>query len=329
MSQSKPPITGTIHRLPFDRLSPAEFERLCLWLVEREGYERVEHLGSAGNDQGRDIVAWCADELWAFQCKRVQRFGPKAGLEEVEKVLGLPEKDRPVGLVFLVTCDVSAKTRWQARARCVGKMECDFWCGAELDMKVSRHPDIVARFFGLINTLAALRRAFPESERAFEQLMKVLSELIEYHEVLQEWKDLHHQLQTHLVTLRPFMTEVELACNEVQLWSERRGKQWWSPCRIQLGKLKSFAQRVKHISAAAFYEDEDVLRGDPWVVEVVRAEQDVERLLDGHDLEELYDRVLHLFETCEIYLSFADSEIQHIAGSISAILYGALGSIHQ
>jgi hypothetical protein len=129
--------------------------------------------------------------------------------------------------------------------------------------------------------------------------------------------------------LRPFMAEVELAYNEVQLWSERRGKQWWSPCRIQLRELKSFAQRVKRISAVAFYEDEDVLRGDPWVVEVVRAEQDVERLLDGHDLEELYDRVLHLFETCEIYLSFADSEIQHIAGSISAILYGALGSIHQ
>jgi hypothetical protein len=41
-----PPITATIHTLLFDRLSPRDFERLCLWLVEREGYGRAEHLGA-------------------------------------------------------------------------------------------------------------------------------------------------------------------------------------------------------------------------------------------------------------------------------------------
>ena len=41
-----PPITATTHTLPFDRLSPRDFERLCLWLVEREGYGRAEHLGA-------------------------------------------------------------------------------------------------------------------------------------------------------------------------------------------------------------------------------------------------------------------------------------------
>ncbi len=56
--QSQPPITGTTHTLPFDKLSPRDFERLCLWLVEREGYERAEHLGAAGSEQGRDLIAW-------------------------------------------------------------------------------------------------------------------------------------------------------------------------------------------------------------------------------------------------------------------------------
>jgi hypothetical protein len=37
LTQSQPPITRTIHTLPFDKLSPRDFERLCLWLVEREG----------------------------------------------------------------------------------------------------------------------------------------------------------------------------------------------------------------------------------------------------------------------------------------------------
>ena len=51
MTQSQPPITRTTHTLPFDKLSPRDFERLCLWLVEREGYGRAEHLGTAGSEQ--------------------------------------------------------------------------------------------------------------------------------------------------------------------------------------------------------------------------------------------------------------------------------------
>jgi len=44
MSQTKPNITATTHTLPFDKLSPRDFERLCLWLVEREGYLRCREL---------------------------------------------------------------------------------------------------------------------------------------------------------------------------------------------------------------------------------------------------------------------------------------------
>jgi hypothetical protein len=32
---TRPPIIRTTHTLPFDKLSPRDFERLCLWLVER------------------------------------------------------------------------------------------------------------------------------------------------------------------------------------------------------------------------------------------------------------------------------------------------------
>jgi len=145
---SAPPITRTTHALPFDELSPRDFERLCLWLVQREGYERAEHLGAAGGEQGRDVVAWREGARWAFQCKRVRRFGPRDALAEVDKVLALPEDQRPAGLVFLVTCDVSARTRQRARARCAEKeMECHFWTGSELDEKVKRHPEIVEEFF--------------------------------------------------------------------------------------------------------------------------------------------------------------------------------------
>jgi hypothetical protein len=48
VSRSKPYIYRTTQTLPFDKLSPRDFERLCLWLVEREGYERAEHLECGG-----------------------------------------------------------------------------------------------------------------------------------------------------------------------------------------------------------------------------------------------------------------------------------------
>ncbi len=44
MTQSQPPIARTTHSLTFDKLSPRDFERLCLWLVERKGYLRCREL---------------------------------------------------------------------------------------------------------------------------------------------------------------------------------------------------------------------------------------------------------------------------------------------
>jgi hypothetical protein len=59
-------MTRTTHTLPSDELSPRDFERLGLWLVECKGYERAEHLGAAGSEQGRDIVAWREGTLWPY-----------------------------------------------------------------------------------------------------------------------------------------------------------------------------------------------------------------------------------------------------------------------
>jgi Holliday junction resolvase len=86
MSASKPPITGGTHVLPFDKLSDKEFERMCLWLVQREGFHSVEHLGAAGSEQGPDITAISKGRYWAFQLKRVQRFGPAVAEKEINKL---------------------------------------------------------------------------------------------------------------------------------------------------------------------------------------------------------------------------------------------------
>jgi hypothetical protein len=147
--QPGPPQTGTGHRLAYGELSPRKFEELCYWLVVREEYERVEHLGASGGEGGRDITAWRDGEQWAFQCKRVKRFGPTAAVQAAKKVLGLAKKERPRGLVLVVACDLSADARGAVREACGEEMECEFWAGAELDERVKRYPDIVAEFFQL------------------------------------------------------------------------------------------------------------------------------------------------------------------------------------
>ena len=90
MEQSKPTITSTQHILPFERLSPVDFERMCLWLVEREGYKRARHLCLGGSEQGRDVVAYKptpqGDELWYFQCKRYKSIGVATLKKEVDSL---------------------------------------------------------------------------------------------------------------------------------------------------------------------------------------------------------------------------------------------------
>jgi Restriction endonuclease len=156
----KPPITKTTHVLPFDKLSPADFERLCLWLVEREGYQRPQHLGAAGSDQGRDMIAYksadVGEQLWYFQCKRYQRVGPKTFIEEIDKYNALVAADptkRPFGVICVTNARLSATARERIRKHCqLQGYACEFWAETELDERVKKYSEIVNEFFNLAST---------------------------------------------------------------------------------------------------------------------------------------------------------------------------------
>ncbi len=145
----KPAQASTRLRLPLDQLSPADFERLCLWLVRREGFEAVEHLGEAGSEQGRDLVARRDGRRFAFQCKRVQRFAAADAKREIDKIRRLPASEQPDELVFVVTKAVRAEARKLARKAWGDGETCHFWCGTELDERVKRHDEVVKEFFDL------------------------------------------------------------------------------------------------------------------------------------------------------------------------------------
>jgi tetratricopeptide (TPR) repeat protein len=153
----KPNVTRSNHILPFGELSPAQFERLCLWLVEREGYLRPEALGVAGSEQGRDVIAYRAtksgEQLWYFQCKRYNTIHARNLTDEVEKYNTLVKADpakKPFGIVFVTNATLSAAVREKVREFCSKYgYECEFWARTELDLRVKKHKDIVTEFFNL------------------------------------------------------------------------------------------------------------------------------------------------------------------------------------
>jgi hypothetical protein len=151
----KPKITGTSHHLPFGELSPAQFERLCLWLVKNEGYVNGEHLGEGGTDQGRDVIAYRitdrGEQLWYFQCKRYQTIGAATLIKEIgkyEKLIAGDSTKKPFGVVFVTNAIVSADTREEVHQACAKQgYACAFWARTELDMLVKKYDDIVEEFF--------------------------------------------------------------------------------------------------------------------------------------------------------------------------------------
>jgi len=148
MTTDRPPATGSRHPLPFERLSPEDFERLCYALVRREGYDAVEHEGVAGADEGCDILAFRDGERIIFQCKRYPRLSPSEAAAVVDKILGLPAAQRPQKLVLIVAGTVSHQARERFRER-AGSMACEVWARTELDERVHRDPNLLEQFFAL------------------------------------------------------------------------------------------------------------------------------------------------------------------------------------
>ena|SRR5215213_1376494 len=146
---AKPVLTATWHKLPFQELSAQDFERLCLWLVKAEKYERAEHPGESGGEGGRDVVAWKDGRRFVFQCKRVQSFTKADARKEIEKLRRLPVEEQPQELVFVVSRSVHISTRTAARKVWGNEATCHFWVGSELDGMVKSHPELLAEFFQL------------------------------------------------------------------------------------------------------------------------------------------------------------------------------------
>ena len=137
-----PPVPGQPD-LPFNALSPGQFERLCKRLIEQDA--EVEHCylyGKPGGKQfGIDIVARRADgQRLAYQCKRYESYTLGDLRKALEKLTYLADR-----YVFAVSCDVGRELRDEVEER---SPPTEIWGIHELSDKLRGYPDLVTQFFG-------------------------------------------------------------------------------------------------------------------------------------------------------------------------------------
>jgi len=157
-----PPVETRAQKLPFNKLSWRNFERLCARLVTTYGTITNCHLyGVQGEkQQGIDLLAERQFEgrfeLWCFQCKRRERFNPA----DLEAALGrfVFDADR---YVVIISCDAKAVLRRMMLQR----PNTFLWDAEDLSSQLKNQYDIVEDFFGVVWRRAFCGRRPPETVR--------------------------------------------------------------------------------------------------------------------------------------------------------------------
>ena len=269
-----PNITKTTHILPFGELSPLQFERLCLWIVDREGYLRPEHLGETGSEQGRDVIAYRktkdGEELWYFQCKRYQTINAAKLIEEVKKynklVRANPTK-KPSGIVFVTNAALAAAAREKVRAFCRQQgYESEFWARTELDLLVKKHSDIVAEFFNV-----TLPSPLPRDRISIARLPVSASDLFGRDEELKLLDEAWEEPKTNVITFVAWGGVGKTAL--INHWLKRRmaPNNYRNAVKVYAWSFYSQGTNEQAVSADLFIDqalrwfgDTDPTQGSPW-----------------------------------------------------------------
>lgn len=146
--------------IDFGQLTWEQFEKLCVDLLEAEGFMNVMASGGAGGDQGRDISA---EELitsrtgkqwilqWMVQCKHYAASGRSVGHREVADIIDFLSTHDADGLLVITDTNLTASL-----VKKLEKFDRDkkhpykavFWNGHRLrKLLLERHLNLLARYF--------------------------------------------------------------------------------------------------------------------------------------------------------------------------------------
>ena len=161
-----------------------------------------------------------------------------------------------------------------------------------------------------------LKNIVPDSTGALQQLTKVLRELGQQHEHLNEWKEMHNLSQECLTALMPLKSEIE-SMREDTLRRRANCRGHWGPCRTKLSSLESFATGIKYIDKP-FYRDKQGMRGPSWMISITVSRDHLQRLLreDDPPIADVYEEILNLWDVCYNALYQADKRLRDKVGEL-------------
>jgi hypothetical protein len=134
-------------RLVWNELTPSDFEKVCYFLLEQNGFRNLSWHGSTGSDRGRDILAEktieplpgvTKQEKWLIQCKRY--IDKRISKTELSRLVADAQEHHPDCVLLIITDTLnSALKDW---IRSVGQ-KCSFslhvWEELNLRKELWRH----------------------------------------------------------------------------------------------------------------------------------------------------------------------------------------------
>jgi Restriction endonuclease len=149
--------------LDWQNLSPAEFENLCFDLLLKEGFTNVVYYGGSG-DRARDFVG---ESLVSFpdaienikyliQCKRI--LGQALSVSDISSVKEwMDASDEYRRTLIMITTNVSPNTRdWISSINKKSKYTMTIWDKFELEQRLSKHSDVLHKYFANTKVIASI-----------------------------------------------------------------------------------------------------------------------------------------------------------------------------
>jgi len=121
-------------------IDPIHFEKVCYFLLDKNGFSDIRWYGKSGGDKGRDLVASKLDRpvesierlrKWVIQCKRYIESPPSK--TELSKFLVSAREHKPDAVLIVLTNTLSSGTKdWLESVKAEYDFEIYIW--EELDL---------------------------------------------------------------------------------------------------------------------------------------------------------------------------------------------------
>lgn len=196
----------------------------------------------------------------------------------------------------------------------------------------------------------ALRQSLPENDPAPAYLINALRQFKDYHARLNDWKDLHNQLNDILFNYGSFSREIERLAVSHEDPEPRTIGMHWRPVSQRVALLLDWASAPrKIIEAEPFARLEDRLVGPQWAVELSVASDRLDDLVrpagtarlfvlprDSRpvrppyvDIGELYDAASEFYDIAERSMYLADRQLRETAAELLSLSQIVLGSLEE